>query len=67
MAERSVSDLVGKIERDRYTTINGIKYIKVSLFGYTRRVKIGSPLADPIRVRGSDESYWYTPMYFSEV
>lgn len=42
-------------------------YIQLSLLGCAGYVKIGDSLSDPIREGDSDEKYWYTPMWFSDV
>ena len=42
-------------------------YIQLSLLGCAGYVKIGDSLSDPIQKNDSDENYWYTPMWFSEV
>lgn len=42
-------------------------YIQLSLIGAAGYVKIGDTIADPMRDGDSNENYWYTPMYFSDV
>lgn len=42
-------------------------YIQLSLLGCAGAVKIGNSLTDPMCMGESDENYWYTPMWFSEV
>lgn len=42
-------------------------YIQLSLLGCAGYVKIGDSLCDPIREGDSDENYWYTPMWFSNI
>lgn len=42
-------------------------YIQLSLLGCAGYVKIGDSLEKPMKEGESDESYWYTPMYFSTV
>lgn len=42
-------------------------YIQLSLLGCAGVVKIGNSLTKPMCSGESDENYWYTPMWFSEI
>lgn len=42
-------------------------YIQLSLLGVAGCVKVGNSLTDPITNNDNKDSYWYTPMYFSNV
>ena len=42
-------------------------YIQLSLLGCAGAVKIGNSFTEPMCLGESDENYWYTPMWFSEV
>lgn len=42
-------------------------YIQLSLLGCAGAVKIGNSFTEPMCLGESDENYWYTPMWFSEI
>jgi len=48
-------------------TVGMMCYIQLSLIGAAGCVKIGDSITDPMCAGDSEEHYWYTPMYFSDV
>lgn len=42
-------------------------YIQLSLLGVAGYIKVGNSLTDPVMAGDSNENYWFTPMYFSNV
>lgn len=42
-------------------------YIQISLLGMAGFVKVGDSLSDPMIGNDSKNTYWYTPMYFSDI
>ena len=55
------------IAQDIDMTVALMCYIQLSLLGVAGMVKIGNSLTEPITDKDSNENYWYTPMYFSQV
>lgn len=42
-------------------------YIQLSLLGVAGYIKVGNSLTEPMSENDTDENYWYTPMYFSDI
>lgn len=42
-------------------------YIQLSLLGVAACIKVGNSLTEPMTENDTDENYWYTPMYFSQI
>ena len=42
-------------------------YIQLSLLGVAAYIKVGDSLTAPMNTGDTDENYWFTPMYFSDV
>lgn len=42
-------------------------YIQLSLLGVAAYVKVGNALTEPMSSADTNENYWFTPMYFSDV
>lgn len=55
------------VAQDIDQTVAQMCYIQLSLFGIAGFVKVGNSLTNPVMPGDSNESYWFTPMYFSNV
>lgn len=55
------------VAQDIDFTVAVMCYIQISLLGVAGYVKVGNSLTEPICEKDTDENYWFTPMYFSEV
>lgn len=55
------------VAQDIDFTVAAMCYIQISLLGVAGYVKVGNSLTEPICENDTDENYWYTPMYFSEI
>lgn len=55
------------VAQDIDETVALMCYIQLSLLGVAGYVKVGNALTEPISTDDSDENYWFTPMYFSDV
>lgn len=55
------------VAQDIDFTVAAMCYIQISLLGVAGYVKVGNSLSEPICENDTDENYWFTPMYFSEV
>lgn len=55
------------VAQDIDETVALMCYIQLSLLGVAGYVKVGNAFTEPISTEDSDENYWFTPMYFSDV
>lgn len=55
------------IGQDIDLTVALMCYIQISLLGVAGFIKVGNTLTEPMDPSDSIKSYWFTPMYFSEV
>lgn len=55
------------VAQDIDFTVAVMCYIQISLLGVAGYVKVGNSFTEPICENDTDENYWFTPMYFSEV
>lgn len=55
------------VAQDIDFTVAAMCYIQISLLGVAGYVKVGNSLTEPICENDTDENYWFTPMYFSEI
>ena len=55
------------VAQDIDQTVAQMCYIQLSLLGIAGFVKVGNSLTNPVMPGDSNENYWFTPMYFSNV
>lgn len=55
------------VAQDIDFTVAMMCYIQISLLGVAGYVKVGNSLTEPICETDTEEKYWFTPMYFSDV
>lgn len=55
------------VAQDIDETVALMCYIQLSLLGVAAYVKIGNSLTKPMSNTDTNENYWFTPMYFSDV
>ena len=55
------------VAQDIDKTVALMCYVQLSLLGIAGFIKIGNTLTEPITPGDSNENYWFTPMYFSEI
>lgn len=55
------------VAQDIDQTVAQMCYIQLSLLGIAGFVKVGNSLTNPIMPGDSNENYWFTPMYFSNI
>jgi type I restriction-modification system DNA methylase subunit len=55
------------VGQDIDSTVALMCYIQISLLGMAGFIKIGNTLTEPMAPDDDLKSYWFTPMYFSEI
>lgn len=55
------------VAQDIDQTVAQMCYIQLSLLGIAGFVKVGNSLTNPVMPGDSNENYWFTPMYFSNI